>query len=185
MVVVLTSESRTRATGRFLERVWGAILRLLRRRRPPARFAERIVEQRSQSIDVLRGRWIRAIGSVMFVTVARVALFVMCIRFVGVPESAVSWQGIFCAWAIERGLTIIPIMPGNAGLSELALTGLLTAMAGEGYINQITAGVLIFRLLTWLLLMPVGGVALGMWRYGLRRDAQPPPTPDAADALAT
>jgi uncharacterized membrane protein YbhN (UPF0104 family) len=139
-------------------------------------IAEWLVIQRSQSIEMLRGRGLRAIASMLFVTVARVALLVMCVRFVGVPESAVSWQGIFCVWAIERGLTIIPIMPGNAGVSEFALAGLLTTLAGDQFVNQVTAAVLIFRILTWLLLIPVGGVALGLWRYGLRR-AEPPPEP--------
>lgn len=166
---IVTSESRTRATGRFLERVWYWVVRRFARRRPRVEIAEWLVIQRSQSIEVLRGRGTRAIASMMFVSIARVALLVMCVRFVGVPESAVSWQGIFCVWAIERGLTIIPLMPGNAGVSEFALAGLLTTMAGTEYVNQVTAAVLIFRILTWLLLIPVGGLAMGLWRYGLSR----------------
>ena len=35
--------------------------------------------------------------------VGRVALLVMSIRFVGVPESVLSWVAIFCVWAIVRG----------------------------------------------------------------------------------
>lgn len=173
---VVTSESRTHAVGRFLERIWGWVVRLFRRRHSRVEVAEWLVIQRNQSIEALRGRWLRAIASIGFVTVARVSLLVMCIRFVGVPESAVSWQGIFCVWAIERGLTIVPIMPGNAGVSEFALVGLLTTIAGSQYVNAITAGVLIFRLLTWLLLIPVGGVALALWRYGLRHSGPSPPT---------
>jgi uncharacterized membrane protein YbhN (UPF0104 family) len=95
----------------------------------------------------------------------------MSLRFVGLPETAISWEEVFCVWAIQRGLTIIPIMPGGAGVTEFALAGLITAFAGSGYINQITAGVLIFRILTWLVLIPAGGVALGLWRLGLRDPA--------------
>jgi putative heme transporter len=176
-VGIVVSESRTRAAGRFLDAIWRRIMRLFGRRRTRVEVAEWLVIQRNQSIEVLRGRWPRAIASMMFVTVARVALLVMCVRFVGVPESAVGWEAIFCVWAIERGLTIVPIMPGNAGLSEFALVGLLTTIAGSQYVNAITAGVLIFRMLTWLLLIPIGGMALGFWRYGLRHqvdDGGPP-----------
>jgi hypothetical protein len=46
---------------------------------------------------------------------------------------------------------------------------MLAPIAGTGYVNQVTAGVLLFRLLTWLLLIPVGGAAIGLWQLGLRR----------------
>jgi hypothetical protein len=181
-VGIVVSESRTHTAGRFLDAIWHRIMRLFRRRRSRVEVAEWLVIQRNQSIEALRGRWPRAIASMMFVTVTRVSLLVMCIRFVGVPESAVGWQAIFCVWAIERGLTIIPIMPGNAGLSEFALVGLLTTIAGDQYVNAITAGVLIFRMLTWLLLIPIGGVALGLWRYGLRRPVEAGAGPEGGSA---
>jgi putative heme transporter len=168
----LGSASRTAAAGRWLDRVWRPTMRLLRRERSGGPgLADRLVAQRAESLDMLSGRWARAAASLGLVTATRVALFVMCIRFVGVPESAVSWPAIFCVWAIVRGLTVIPIMPGNAGVSELAFVGLLTPIAGSEYVNQVTAGVLLFRLLTWLLMIPAGGVALGLWRVGLQRAA--------------
>jgi hypothetical protein len=46
---------------------------------------------------------------------------------------------------------------------------MLTPIAGTQYVNQVTAGVLVYRLLTWLLMIPAGGVALALWQTGLRR----------------
>ena len=109
------------------------------------------------------------LASIVFVTFARVALFVMCLRFVGVPESSLSWVAIFCVWAVVRGLTVVPLMPGGVGVSELAYVAMLTPIAGTQYVNQVTAGVLIYRILTWLLMIPAGAVALGLWQAGLRR----------------
>jgi uncharacterized membrane protein YbhN (UPF0104 family) len=171
IIAVVVSEKRTHAAGRFIEKITSATLRLFRRRTGRVEIAGWLVAQRAESIDLLQGRWPRAIASVVFVTVARVALLVMALRFVGLPEAAISWEEIFCVWAIQRGLTIVPIMPGGAGVTEFALAGLITAFAGSEYINQITAGVLIFRILTWLLLIPAGGAALGLWRLGLRRSS--------------
>lgn len=168
---IVVSHDRTHASGRFLERIWNATLRMFRRNTERVEIAGWLVAKRGESIDLLRGRWPRAIASVMCVTATRVALLVMCLRFVGLPESAISWEEIFCVWAIQRGLTIVPIMPGGAGVTEFALTALIASFAGNEYINQITAGVLIFRVATWLLLIPAGGVALGLWRLGLRRQA--------------
>lgn len=163
---------RTAALGRLLDRIWRPTMRLLRRERSGPDLADRLVAQRADSLAVLSGRVTRVVASLGLVTATRVALFVMCIRFVGVPESAVSWPAIFCVWAIVRGLTVIPIMPGNAGLSELAYVGLLTPIAGTEFVNEVTAGVLLFRLLEWLLMIPAGGVALGLWQVGLRRAAE-------------
>lgn len=174
-VVVLGSETRTAATGRFLDRPWRATLRLLRRETDGPELADVLVGKRAEAIDALRGRWLRASASMLMMTAGRVALFVMCIRFAGVPESAASWQAVFCVWAIVLGLTVIPIMPGNAGVSELAYIGMLTPIAGTAYVNEVTAGVLLFRILTWLLMIPVGFGALGLWRIGLRRADRPRP----------
>jgi putative heme transporter len=167
--IVLGSEKRTAAAGRAIDKAWRPTLRLLRRKPPDRPLADRMVIQRSESMALLRGIWQRSLASIAFVTFTRVALFVMCLRFVGVPESSLSWIAIFCVWAIVRGLTVVPLMPGGVGVSELAYVAMLTPIAGTQYVNQVTAGVLIYRILTWLLMIPAGGVALGLWRVGLRR----------------
>ena len=186
--IVLGSEKRTAAAGRAFDRVWRPTLRLLRRTPPDRPAADRMVIQRAESLALLRGTWQRSLAAIVFVTFTRVALFVMCLRFVGVPESSLSWISIFCVWAIVRGLTVVPLMPGGVGVSELAYVAMLTPIAGTQYVNQVTAGVLIYRILTWLLMIPAGGVALGMWRVGLRRaeererstaEVSPTPTPPA------
>lgn len=165
----LGTEPRTAKMGRVLDRIWRPTMRLLRRDRSGPGLADRLVAQRAESLEMLRGRWVRAVASLGLVTITRVSLFVMCLRFVGVPEDELSWIAIFCVWAIVRGLTVIPLMPGNAGVSELAFVGLLTPIAGTAFVNEVTAGVLLFRLLTWLLMIPAGGVALALWQVGLRR----------------
>lgn len=181
-VVVLGSASRTAAAGRTLDRIWRPTLRLLRREVSGPPLADRLVDGRAEAIRVMHGRWVRSGASAVFVCVTRVSLFVMCLRFAGVPESAVSWQAVFCVWAIVRGLTVIPLMPGNAGVSELAFIGMLAPIAGTQYVNQVTAGVLLFRVLTWLLMIPAGGVAIGLWRRGLQ--SRDPPTHRPAETAA-
>ncbi len=167
---VLGSERRTAAVGRAVDRVWSATLGLLRHEREQgANLAARLVAQRNTTVELVRGRGMRALASISLVTVIRASLFVLCIRFVDVPQSALSWLAIASVWAIALSLTVIPLMPGNAGITEFAYIGLLTTIAGHSYVNAITAGVLIFRILTWLLLMPAGGIALLIWRSSVAR----------------
>jgi putative heme transporter len=174
--VILGSERRTAAAARVVERVWRRALRLLRRSPETGTdLADRLVARRADALELLRTRWKVATGATVLVVGTRVALLIMCVRFAGVPESAASSQAIFCVFAIVMGLTVIPLMPGNVGVSELAYVGLLTPIAGTEYANEVTAGVLVFRMLTWLLLIPTGLIALAIWRHGLRAAASVSP----------
>ena len=102
----------------------------------------------------------------------RFALLLMAIRFTGTPEDAISWPQIFVVYAVVQGLTVLPITAGDAGVSEVAYIGLLTAAAGSQYVNQITAGVLIFRVLTWVVIIPIGLATLGIWQRTMAREVE-------------
>jgi uncharacterized membrane protein YbhN (UPF0104 family) len=65
----------------------------------------------------------------------------------------------------------VPITAGNVGVSETTLIAMMTAVSGSEWVNEVTAGVLIFRLLTWIILIPIGLGALAIWRYGTRQEA--------------
>ncbi len=133
--------------------------------------------------DHLQGKWLPTTGATVLTVVAKCSLLIMALRFVGIPESVLSWSAIFAVFALVAGLTIIPITPGSAGVSEVALVGMLAPIAGNEWVNEVTAGVLIYRLLTWLVLIPAGFAALGAWKLKLRAAASADtdgPAPDPA-----
>jgi putative heme transporter len=167
---VLGSEKNTTRVGRWLEPVWRLVTKLMRR--PDSEeLAELLRAARTRSLEVLRKRWRIATWATFLTAGARFALLLMALRFTGVPESAIGWPQVFVVYAVVQGLTVLPITPGDAGVSELAYVGLLTAAAGSQWVNQITAGVIIFRVLTWLALIPVGLAALAVWHVALRRSS--------------
>lgn len=168
LVVVLGSARRTAALGRFLDRVWRTILRLLRKHPADRELADALVGQRAEAAELLRHQWPVATWATVLQIGTRCALLVMCIRFAGVPESAAGWSAIFAVFALVQGLTAVPITAGNVGVTELAYIGMLTPIAGTEWVNEITAGVMIFRILTWLLIIPVGFATLGYWRFKQR-----------------
>ena len=106
------------------------------------------------------------------------ALLLMTLRFIGVDDDVSGWTQVVVVFALVQGLAVFPITAGDAGVSEIASIGPLTAAAGKEWVNQITAAVLIFRILTWLLIVPVGLGVLGFWRHRLRR--KPPSTADSS-----
>jgi len=168
VAVVLLSERLTERAGRLLDPVWRFVLRLLRKP-DPADLAEQMVSARASAVATLRDRWLVATWATVLTSATKFALLLMCLRFTGVSGDDLGWTEVFVAFALVQGLTIVPITPGDAGVSEVAYIGLLTAAAGSVFVNQITAAVLVFRLLTWLLVIPVGLGTLGLWRFQLRR----------------
>ena len=177
---VVASERRTAWIGRVITPVYGFVLRLLRKPEPPD-VAQSLLAARSESLERLRDRWMIGTWATVSTAATRFALLLMAIRFTGTPDEAIGWPQVFVVYAVVQGLTVLPITAGDAGVSEVAYIGLLTAAAGSQYVNQITAGVLIFRVLTWVVIIPIGLATLGVWqRMMAKRSAAPPAAPATA-----
>ncbi|MCH7789841.1 MAG: flippase-like domain-containing protein [Acidobacteria bacterium] len=152
----------------WLEAPWRVAARLLRWESPP--LAELVESARNKAVDLLRDRWKEATWASFLLILSQVGLMIMCLRFVGVEQTALSGLGVFVAYGLVAGLTVIPITAGSVGVAETAWIGLLSTMAGSEFINEITAGVLIYRMLTWLIVIPLGGISMLIWKYSQRSD---------------
>jgi hypothetical protein len=168
LAFVLGSEKRTEQAGRLITPLWSKVLRLLRKPTPEDLPAQ-MVAARAKAVQTLRDRWLIATWGTVLTSATKFALLLMCLRFTGVNEATLQWTEVFVVFALVQGLTIFPITAGDAGVSEVAYIGMLTAAAGSEWVNQITAAILVFRILTWLLIIPVGLGTLGLWKFQLRR----------------
>ena len=174
--------ARTEQAGRLIEPIWARVLRMLRKPEP-ADLTTRMVAARSDAVQTLHDRWLVASWATMLTAVTKFSLLLMALRFIGVDDDVLPWTQVFVVFALVQGLTVFPITAGDAGVSEIAYIGMLTAAAGEEWVNQITAAILIFRILTWLVIIPVGLGVLGFWRHQLRR--KPPDTPSNVSTAVT
>ncbi len=179
LAVVLGSEKRTEQAGRLIAPIWSRVLRMSHKPRP-ADLPAQMVAARAGAVQTLHDRWLVASWATMLTAVTKFALLLMALRFIGVDDDVLPWTQVFVVFALVQGLTVFPITAGDAGVSEVAYIGLLTAAAGQDWVNQITAAVLIFRVITWLLIIPVGLGVLGFWRVELRRRG-----PSTADESTT
>ncbi len=171
LAVVLGSESRTRSFGHRVDAPARRLMRLVRTTPPDRDLGDVLADRRRDAVDHLDGKWAPTTGATVLTIAAKCTLLIMSLRFVGIPEDDLGWSAIFAVFALVAGLTVIPITPGSAGVSEIALVGMLAPIAGSQWVNEVAAGVLIYRLLTWLLLIPVGLGVLGGWRLQQRRAA--------------
>jgi uncharacterized membrane protein YbhN (UPF0104 family) len=65
-------------------------------------------------------------------------------------------------FAFGRLLTALPITPGGLGVVELGYIGGLVAAGGNE--PQVVAAVLLFRVLTYGVQIPIGGFTYLVWR---------------------
>jgi uncharacterized membrane protein YbhN (UPF0104 family) len=65
-------------------------------------------------------------------------------------------------------VALIPVVPGGVGVTEVAYIGLLTAVAGPAYTDEIAAAVMLYRIAQWLAPIPIGWALLILLRRGRR-----------------
>ena len=78
------------------------------------------------------------------------------------PEQEVSWAQVLGVFAFVRLLSALPITPGGVGVVELGYIGGLNLAGGPH--AQVVAAVLLFRVLTYGLQIPLGGFTYIIWR---------------------
>lgn len=168
--VVLGSPRFAHAIGRWLQAPWTIVTKMLRKQTEPLPIV--LTTAREKASTLLADRWPIASWAALLLTMSQLGLMLLAVRSTGVPESDLTFTEIFVAYGIVAGLTVLPITAGNVGVSETAWIALLGAMAGSSHVNQVTAAVLIYRILTWLAVIPLGGIAMLLWRRSVAHDAR-------------
>jgi uncharacterized membrane protein YbhN (UPF0104 family) len=68
---------------------------------------------------------------------------------------------VLAAYAVERMLTLIPITPGGVGVVETAATAVLVGFGADPV--GAAAGVLLFRVFSYLIEIPLGALVTAAW----------------------
>jgi uncharacterized protein (TIRG00374 family) len=164
LVLVVRSDRSADWVGRTADR-WVALL-LGRLRRPEHPDVNSAVHRfRDQLGEVVRRRGLAGLLANIGAQFPWWLLFVVALRFCGVPAEAITPLDVLAVFALTSVITIIPIAPGGAGVPELLYIAGLTSIA-PGYESQITAGVFLFRLYVWFLPIPIAWILLKVVRRG-------------------
>jgi uncharacterized protein (TIRG00374 family) len=172
LAVVMSSEGLARSTGKRLGAIASRLARPFKRG-PWEDWDEGLARFRAQSIDLLRKRWLAITVATVVSHLSLFMLLLLALRHMGVPSSAVSGPEAFAAFAVVRLVTAVPITPGNLGIVEVGLAAALVVAGGEE--SLVVAAVLIYRALSYLLQVPLGLVAYGIWRSKKSWRAAPEP----------
>ncbi len=168
--LALWSDAMARRVGDTLGRAASAVRRLVRK--PAVKtWGAAIAEFRANAIELLRSRWHALTVATVVSHLSLFAVLLLALRNVGITEVSISTIEALAAFSFVRLLSAIPITPGNVGVVELGLTGALVA-AGGGR-AEVVAAVLVFRVLTYLLPIPLGVVGLVQRGNASRRARMP------------
>lgn len=169
----LHSDSFAQLGDRALARLLAAGYRLARR--PPPRSGL-LLEFRAGAAGLLARRGLRITVTTVASHLTLWLVLLACLRAGGLTQAQVSWQVSLAAFAFARLLSVLPVTPGGLGVVEVSLTAPLAAGLTPAQAAKVTAAVLLFRTVTYLVPIPLGALAyLGWRRFHRRPPAEPVP----------
>ncbi|MGH9054744.1 MAG: lysylphosphatidylglycerol synthase transmembrane domain-containing protein, partial [Acidimicrobiales bacterium] len=131
-----------------------------------ARWLDRVA-----AIDPSRTDWARAVTMSVCNWLADCACLTLSFIAVG---AGVPWHGLLLAYGAAQLAAVLPITPGGLGVVEGSLTVALVTFGG-GKASTVAA-VLLYRLISFWLVLPVGWGSWGMLALAGRRRR---PAPEA------
>ena len=136
------------------------LARVLRRQAPPD-IADRVLRALGRiTVGVRRRAPLVVLAHVLATAVSFLVLYAS-LRTVGlrIPPSVTLY-----AYALAMIAGLVPLTPGNVGVTELILVGLL-GYSTDGFSAHLVAATLLFRIFVWFLPIPLGMAAFLWWRY--------------------
>ncbi len=196
---VIRSESFARKVGDIVGRIVNTVLGWFKK---PALegVADRVLTVRENASDTVRSRWLLLSAADLTVIALNVAILVVALRAVGISSEVLSWADVLTGYAVVQLVTVIPITPGGVGVAALAYIFVFTRLANteasglseEVLESTMAAAVFVYRIVTWLLVIPVGFAVQFIWRTLVKRKTgEDPiavamsPNPSSAQASAT
>jgi putative heme transporter len=167
--IALRSEKGAVAVGRRLGAIVSGTARLVGRSHR-ANWGPAAAGFRRKTIALLATQWKALTGATLVSHITLYLVLLLTLRHVGISNDVVSWQEALASFAFVRLLSALPLTPGGLGVVELGLTAALVAAGGPEAL--VLAAILVYRLLTFVLPIPIGGICYLLWRREAARSTQ-------------
>jgi uncharacterized protein (TIRG00374 family) len=99
--------------------------------------------------------------------------FLILICCFGAVHAAIPWSGVLLAFGVAQIVASLPLIPGGIGLVEGSLAVILVAYGAHR--APALAVVLVYRFLTFWLVISVGWIAIAIIEWRVRRVASEAP----------
>ena len=183
--MTLRSDALARKVGAWI----GGVANRLRgafRKEPITGWAERAARFRADTIGLLQHRWLRLTISTLVSHLSLYAVLLLTLRHVGVSQDELSWIQVLAAFSFVRLISALPVTPGGVGVVELGYAAAMTIGLDATTKAQVVAAILVFRVITYALPIPLGATAYVIWRRNRSwRMTEEERAPLAGDAYVT
>jgi len=124
-------------------------------------WSAKLAKFQRESTDGLGKRGSEAFGGMLAFAVVDGSMVAVCLRFVGVPASEVSFAAILAAFLCVYTLTILPF--AGLGVLDASLISLLSVHSATDQ-STMVAAMVVWRTATLLAPMVPGLIAFGIWK---------------------
>ena len=119
---------------------------------------------RAQMVESLRNCWIRLTLAMTASQLTTIFLLGVACRMQGLDQSTISWWTITLAYSCVILASLLIPTPGGLGVAEIVLVGVLGYGLPPSDQTAVLAAVMLYRLATFLLPIPIGLVTYLYWR---------------------
>ena len=163
LTLILRRESFAARLGAWCDRV---IARVRRRvpRIPDPGLDKGLPLFRTQMVRLLRLCWGRLTTTMLISQLMVVLVLGVCVRMQGLDQSTISWAVILVAWGLVTFASLLIPTPGGIGVAEIVLVGVLGHGLPASDQSAVLAAVLLYRIATFLVPIPIGLVTYLYWR---------------------
>ena len=131
---------------------------------PATTMAEGVPTFREALVSLLRICWARLTLTMLVSQLTVVLVLGVCCRMQGLDESTLSWAVILVAWGLVTFASLLVPTPGGLGVAEIVLVGVLGYGLPQSEQAAVLAAVLLYRIATFLVPIPIGLVTYLYWR---------------------
>jgi uncharacterized protein (TIRG00374 family) len=119
---------------------------------------------RSRMVTLLRRCWGRLTVTMVVSQLTVVVVLGLCVRMQGLDPSTISWAVILVAWGLVTVASLLIPTPGGLGVAEVVLVGVLGHGLPGSDQPAVLAAVLLYRIATFLVPIPIGLTTYLYWR---------------------
>ena len=162
--LILRSQGFAEKVGAWSDRVLRRLARMVRRTKVPDLTAE-VPRFRALMVGLLRWCWRRLTAAMLLSQLTAAFVLGVSCRMQGLDESTISWAMILTAFGAATFASLIVPTPGGLGVVEIVLVAVLGYGLPESDQPAVIAAVILYRIATFLVPIPIGLVTYLYWRH--------------------
>lgn len=168
---VVHSDAAAHRVGAWLQRVASRVIRWFHRT-PPTDLEDSAVDFGRRTRDTVDRNGRSLVVSNIGWGLSNALVMLLCLRFSSVSAASVPLAAVVLTAGLIMAINMLPI-PGKDALAVSWIAAVL-GLTSSADVSDLGTAMLLYRLVTWILPMPVGAVFFLLWRGRVRRNKAAP-----------